>query len=71
MELRGWQADVEVGAQRPRNLRSKVLAQALAGDAPDLFADQMKPTLRLLGEPTAVNAEQARYHQALRERAGR
>ena len=41
MELRVWQADVEVGAQRPRNLRRKELAQALAGDAPDHFADQV------------------------------
>ena len=41
MELRGRQADVEVGAQRPRNVRGKELTQALAGDAPDHFADQV------------------------------
>ncbi len=41
MELRGRQADVEVGAQRPRDLRGEELAQALAGDAPDHFADQV------------------------------
>jgi hypothetical protein len=41
MELRGRQADVEVGAQRPRNVRGKDLTQALAGDAPDHFADQV------------------------------
>src|SRR5262249_24948170 len=41
MELRGRQADVEVGAQRPRKVRGKELTQALAGDAPDHFADQV------------------------------
>jgi hypothetical protein len=34
MELRGRQADVEVGCQGPRDPRGKELAQALAGDAP-------------------------------------
>src|SRR5204862_7796929 len=29
------------GAQRPRNLGGEELAQALAGDAPDHFADQV------------------------------
>ena len=41
MELRERQTDVKVGAERPRNVRGKKLAQALAGDAPDHFADQV------------------------------
>ena len=41
MELRERQADVEVGAQRNRNVRGKELTQALAGDTPDHFAAQV------------------------------
>ena len=41
VELRRRQADVEVGAQRPRDLRGEELAEAPAGDAPDHFADQV------------------------------
>ena len=41
LEFRGRQADMEISAQRSRNLCRKEFAQALAGDTPDHFADQV------------------------------
>src|SRR5262245_50553491 len=48
MEFRGRQADVEIGAQRSRNLRRKELAQALAGDTPDYLANQVAVRERVI-----------------------
>jgi CubicO group peptidase (beta-lactamase class C family) len=65
MELRGRQADVKVGAQRTRNLRRQELAQALAGDAPDHFADQV------LGAPVRFGTGFALGHPAFAGHSGR
>src|ERR1700692_2447608 len=44
----GGRADVEVGAQRTRNLRRQEFARALAGDSPDHFADQVAVVQRVV-----------------------